>query len=84
MKKLLLKIIDIYQRKISPKTRRKCRYYPTCSAYAREAVERHGAFRGGFLAFMRTLRCNPLFPGGVDKVPENFKIYMKAMFGRTR
>jgi putative membrane protein insertion efficiency factor len=84
MKKTLIALIDFYQQKISPKTRRKCRYYPTCSAYAKEALARYGTIRGGFLAFSRLLRCNPLFPGGVDKVPENYKIYMKAMFGRSR
>jgi putative membrane protein insertion efficiency factor len=83
MKKLLLWLIDIYKKKISPHTRRKCRFYPTCSTYAREAIMLHGAFRGTLLAFLRIMRCNPFNPGGIDKVPaaSNFKIYMKAMFG---
>lgn len=46
-----------------------CRYYPTCSSYAIEAIEVHGAFKGFFLALFRLLRCNQLFPGGYDPVP---------------
>lgn len=46
-----------------------CRYYPTCSQYALEAIEIHGAFRGSLLAIRRLLRCNVLFPGGYDPVP---------------
>jgi putative membrane protein insertion efficiency factor len=84
MKKLLLSLIDIYQKKISTHTRRKCRFYPTCSAYAKEAIMLHGAFRGTLLAFLRIMRCNPFNAGGIDKVPGNFKIYMKAMFGFGR
>jgi putative membrane protein insertion efficiency factor len=84
MKKLLIGLIDFYKKCISPYTRQKCRYYPTCSAYAKEAIMTHGAFRGTLLAFLRVLRCNPFSPGGVDKVPSkaNFKVYMRAMFAR--
>jgi putative membrane protein insertion efficiency factor len=81
MKKMLIRLIDFYKTKISPNTRQKCRYYPTCSTYAREAIMTHGAFRGTLLAFFRVLRCNPFSDGGIDKVPDNYKIYMKAMFG---
>ena len=70
MKKLTIKIIRFYQKKISPLFGPRCRYYPTCSQYAVEAVERFGAFKGSFLAIYRLLRCNPLFPGGYDPVPE--------------
>jgi putative membrane protein insertion efficiency factor len=83
MKKILLWLIDFYKKKISPNTRRKCRFYPTCSTYAREAIMLHGAFRGTLLAFLRIMRCNPFNAGGIDKVPENYKIYMKAMLGFT-
>lgn len=73
MKKLIIKIIRFYQKKISPLFGPRCRYYPTCSQYAVEAVERFGAFKGSFLAIYRLLRCNPLFPGGYDPVPEKKK-----------
>ncbi|PIS31631.1 membrane protein insertion efficiency factor YidD [Candidatus Saganbacteria bacterium CG08_land_8_20_14_0_20_45_16] len=46
-----------------------CRYYPTCSFYAEEALKRHGLMRGGWLTLKRVLRCNQLFPGGFDPVP---------------
>ncbi len=70
MKQLILKFIRFYQRKISPLFPARCRYYPTCSAYAVQAIERFGLLKGGFFAVKRLLRCNILFPGGVDPVPE--------------
>ena len=70
MKKLIIKAIRFYQKKISPLFGPRCRYYPTCSQYAVEAVERFGAIKGSFLAVSRLLRCNPLFPGGYDPVPQ--------------
>ncbi len=69
MKKLLLAGIRFYRRHISPHLPPMCRYYPTCSRYAIEAIETHGALRGGLLALWRLLRCNPLSPGGYDPVP---------------
>lgn len=69
MKKILIFIIDIYKKFISPLFPPACRYYPTCSAYAREAILVHGVFKGFVLAFLRILRCNPFFPGGHDPVP---------------
>lgn len=69
MKKLLIRLITFYQTKISPKTPPRCRYYPTCSQYAMEAIETHGAFKGLILTVGRLLRCNPLFKGGFDPVP---------------
>ncbi len=65
-----LKAIRFYQRKISPLFGPRCRYYPTCSQYAFDAVERYGVLIGGALGALRLLRCNPLFPGGVDPVPD--------------
>ncbi|MDR2753777.1 MAG: membrane protein insertion efficiency factor YidD [Oscillospiraceae bacterium] len=69
MKHAMLAIIRFYQRKISPLLPPVCRYYPTCSHYALEAVEVHGAFVGFLLALRRFLRCNIFFPGGYDPVP---------------
>jgi putative membrane protein insertion efficiency factor len=69
MKKVILAMIRFYQRAISPYTRPCCRYTPTCSQYAVEAVTKYGALKGSFLALKRLLRCNPLFPGGYDPVP---------------
>ncbi|MBR2868246.1 MAG: membrane protein insertion efficiency factor YidD [Clostridia bacterium] len=69
MKKLLLLLIRFYRRCISPLFPPSCRYYPTCSQYAVEAIEVHGAFKGALLAIWRVLRCNPFSPGGVDLVP---------------
>ncbi len=63
-------MIRFYQRHISSKTPASCRFLPTCSAYAIEAIERFGVFRGGGLALWRILRCNPLGKPGYDPVPE--------------
>ncbi|MGB0266345.1 MAG: membrane protein insertion efficiency factor YidD [Pseudomonadales bacterium] len=68
-KTILLRLLDIYQRALSPLLPRSCRFYPTCSAYAREAVMVHGASRGSLLALKRLLKCHPFHPGGVDLVP---------------
>ncbi len=73
MKQLLLWLIRGYRRFISPLKRQStCRFYPTCSTYALQAIERFGALKGGYLAFRRLIRCHPWNPGGVDKVPEEF------------
>jgi len=70
LKKAALKVIRIYQKYISPLSGPKCRYYPTCSHYTFEAIDRYGFLLGGALGTLRILRCNPLFPGGVDPVPD--------------
>lgn len=62
-------LIRIYQLFISPLFPAACRYTPTCSAYAVEAIERHGVFRGSWLAARRIARCHPFRPGGHDPVP---------------
>ena len=69
MKRLLLRAIRFYQKNISPLSPPRCRFIPTCSQYALEAVEKYGAVKGGFLALKRILRCNPLCKGGYDPVP---------------
>ena len=69
MKDVLIKMIGFYQRRISPLFGARCRFYPTCSQYALEAIRIHGAFKGTVLAVRRLMRCNILFPGGVDPVP---------------
>jgi putative membrane protein insertion efficiency factor len=64
-----LALIRGYQLGISPLLGPRCRFYPSCSEYAREAIATHGLRRGGCLAFARFLRCHPWHPGGVDPVP---------------
>jgi putative membrane protein insertion efficiency factor len=69
MKSLLIALIDGYKLLLSPFFGTQCRFYPTCSSYAREAIETHGSFRGSWLALRRILKCHPWHPGGVDPVP---------------
>ena len=70
MKYLFLKLIRFYQRSISPAFPARCRYCPTCSAYAYEAIQRYGAIKGGWLALTRLLRCHPFAKGEYfDPVP---------------
>ena len=66
---VLLALVRVYRRGVSPLLPPRCRFYPTCSAYAQEALERHGPWRGGWLAARRLLRCHPWHPGGYDPVP---------------
>ena len=65
----LLRLIGFYSRAVSPALPARCRFYPTCSAYAAEAIARHGAGRGTWLAVRRLAKCAPWHPGGVDLVP---------------
>ena len=67
--RVLLRLIGFYSRAISPALPARCRFYPTCSAYAAEAIARHGAARGSWLALRRIVKCAPWHPGGVDLVP---------------
>lgn len=70
MKKCLLFLIRFYQRHISTGTPPSCRFRPTCSAYAYEAINKYGALKGGWLALKRLLRCNPFYKGDIyDPVP---------------
>jgi putative membrane protein insertion efficiency factor len=67
-KQLLIAIIKIYRKYISPLKKPCCRYYPTCSEYALQAVSKHGFFKGSLMAAWRLLRCNPFSRGGIDPV----------------
>jgi putative membrane protein insertion efficiency factor/ribonuclease P protein component len=69
MKTVLIALLRFYRYAISPMLGRNCRFHPTCSEYAIEAVERHGALRGGWMAAKRVGRCHPFNPGGYDPVP---------------
>jgi putative membrane protein insertion efficiency factor len=69
MKYLLLALIRGYQYTLRPLLGANCRFAPSCSEYAREAIEKHGAGRGAWLAARRILRCHPYHPGGYDPVP---------------
>ena len=70
MKKLMLALIRFYQKNISPNCPPRCRFSPTCSAYACQAISNYGALKGGWLAFKRLLRCNPFNKGDYyDPVP---------------
>ncbi len=66
---LLRKLIRGYQLLLSPLLGSRCRFYPSCSAYALQAIELHGAFKGSWLAIKRLGRCHPYHPGGLDYVP---------------
>ena len=68
-RRALVLLVRAYQLVIWPMTPPSCRFYPSCSQYALVAVERHGAFRGGWLALRRLGRCHPWTPGGIDDVP---------------
>jgi putative membrane protein insertion efficiency factor len=74
VKRALLATIGAYQRWISSVRPRRCRFEPTCSAYAVESVERFGVLKGMTLAAWRLLRCNPFNHGGFDPVPERFRL----------
>ena len=69
MKSLLLGMLWLYQKLLSPWIGNQCRFYPTCSEYARQAVEVHGSLRGSALAAKRLCKCHPWHPGGFDPVP---------------
>ncbi len=71
MKASLQYVLRMYKRWVSPALPAACRYVPTCSEYAAEAVERHGVVRGGWLSLWRLLRCHPLAKGGFDPVPSS-------------
>ncbi|MFQ5455775.1 MAG: membrane protein insertion efficiency factor YidD [Nitrospirota bacterium] len=71
MKKIFISIINLYQLCVSPLSSPVCRYIPTCSVYAKDAIERYGLIKGLFLTILRLLRCHPFHPGGYDPVKKN-------------
>ncbi len=83
MKRLLTALLRGYQRLVSPLLPPACRYVPSCSQYALEAVERHGALRGGVQAAGRLLRCHPFARGGYDPVPPGVKPTVLRSWLRT-
>ena len=66
---LLLLLVRVYRRVVSPALPQACRFYPSCSAYAEGALRRHGAAKGAWLTARRLARCHPFHPGGIDPVP---------------
>lgn len=70
MKSLLSAVLRIYRYAVSPMLGPRCRFHPSCSIYALEAIERRGALRGTWLAMKRVARCHPWHPGGYDPVPD--------------
>lgn len=69
MQRALIALIRVYQRLLSPLLGPRCRFYPSCSEYAAQALREHGILHGGGLALRRLCRCHPLNPGGLDPVP---------------
>lgn len=82
MKGIILGLIEGYRRFVSPLLPASCRYIPTCSQYALEAVKRFGARRGFVLAVRRLLRCNPFAQGGYDPVPDEYPTRKKKTYER--
>lgn len=74
LKQAFINLVIFYQKYISPGLPKNCRYYPTCSAYMIEAVQKHGLVSGFLMGMARIIRCNPFNKGGLDPVPEKFTI----------
>lgn len=68
MKRIMISLIKFYRKNISPMSPPKCKYIPSCSQYALEAIDKYGAIKGGIMAVLRVLRCNPFSKGGFDPV----------------
>lgn len=74
MRKIFMLMVRAYQKFISPLFPPSCRYYPSCSQYTLEALDKHGVVKGTIMGTGRILRCNPFTKGGVDKVPDHFTV----------
>jgi len=83
MRKLIVAILRLYQWVLSPMLPSACRYYPTCSEYMRQAVEKYGVARGLWMGAKRLLRCHPFHAGGIDPVPEDVGYWMSDV-GKDR
>ncbi len=77
MKYVMIFFIDLYRKFISPLFPPQCRFRPTCSSYAKEALFKFGFFKGTYLAILRIVRCNPFCKGGYDPLPEEFHFLVK-------
>ncbi|BAX68227.1 membrane protein insertion efficiency factor YidD [Latilactobacillus sakei] len=75
MQKILIALVRFYQTGISPFLPPSCRYYPTCSSYMIQAIQKHGAIKGLIMGIGRILRCHPFVKGGYDPVPEHFTVF---------
>ena len=84
LKKLLLSLINIYRKYISPLFPPSCRFQPTCSQYALDAIDRFGTIRGGYLAIKRILRCHPFHKGGYDPIPSSSELRTQNSELRTQ
>jgi putative membrane protein insertion efficiency factor len=80
IKVILLSLIKFYMKIISPVMAPRCRFYPSCSQYCYDAIEKHGPITGTFLGLKRVIRCHPFNPGGYDPVPDfNNKLTQKVL-----
>lgn len=77
MKHIIISIFRFYQKFISPLSPPSCRFYPTCSHYGVEAVQKHGALKGSYLSVRRISKCHPFHAGGIDPVPEEWPLKKK-------
>ena len=68
-RRLALLLLSLYQKVISPYLPPRCRFYPSCSHYATQAIRKHGVTKGGFYSLKRLSRCHPWHPGGIDRIP---------------
>jgi len=79
MQQLLINLIKFYQKTLSLAIGGACRFYPTCSSYSIEAIEKHGSLKGSWMMVQRICRCHPLNPGGIDYVPTSIASNQKTV-----